>query len=397
MSGSASKFLDETVTQLIPSLSRSLAEQFNVLRVMHHGTHEKQLSNVFAWLLRPDATHHLGDRFQRLFLVRVNEGLPAGAELPPSGYDHVAQEVDTVGDVAAGKDIADIVLTRRDARVVIENFGTSDGHGHEYTHYRDFGMQDGRRAAVVLLCIRHDKNRQEQSGWGDAVVTTYETLLGDLRALVAEDRSWREANRKQSFFLEQLFDHFLEGPSAMSLDDRLAFLKTMCETGESARYGYRPQDSASEEFANLVAQHARQQFDDGRKVLGEIKRALQSYATHTLTKQLNDLWTTGQVTGVAVPYQGKWEWCVVFRRADALPNLFLTFGPTAVVENEQVTEPLVAPDYSKVFVGRQAAEGEAVEQHEQTEVGLDEILAGLPADDTRLRDAFVALLARVEA
>lgn len=395
MSGSGSKFLDETVTQLVPSLSRSLAEQFNVLRIMHHGTHEKQLSNVFAWLLRSDGTHHLGDRFQRLFLVRVNEGPPAGAELPPSGYDHVAQEVNTVGDVAAGKDIADIVLTRRDARVVIENYGTSDGHGHKYTNYRDFGTQDDRRAAVVLLCIRHDKNRQEESGWGDAVVITYATLLGDLRDLISEDRSWSKANRQQLFFLEQLFDHFLEGPSAMSLDDRLAFLKTMCETGESARYGYRPQDSASEEFANLIAQHARQQFDDGRKILGQIKKALQSYATQTLTKQLNDDLSTGQVTRVDARYQGKWEWCVTLRRADAQPNLFLTFGPTAVVENEQVTEPLVTPDYSRVFVGRQATESEAVERHVQTCVGLDEILAGLPADDTRLRDAFVALLALV--
>lgn len=395
MSVSDSKLLDATVTQLVPSLSRSLAEQFNVLRVMHHGTHEKQLSNVFAWLLRTDGTHHLGDRFQRLLLARVNEGSPARAELPPSGYDHVAQEVDTVGDVAAGKDIADIVLTQRDARVVIENFGTSDGHGHGYVHYRDFGTQDGRRAAVVLLCIRHEPHRQ-RDGWENAIAITYAALLGDLRDLIANDRAWSQANRPQLFFLEQLFDHFLEGPSAMSLDDRLAFLKTMCETGESARYGYRPQDTASEEFANLIAQHARQQFDDGRKVLGQIKKALQSYATHTLTKQLNDLWSTGQVTRVAVPYQGKWEWCVVLRRADAQPNLFITFGPTAVVENEQVTEPMVAPDYSKVFVGRQAAEGEAVEQHEQTEVGLDEILAGLPADDTRLRDAFVELLARAQ-
>ncbi|GAA4707079.1 hypothetical protein GCM10025781_27130 [Kocuria gwangalliensis] len=35
------------VTALVPMLSRSLAEEFNVFRVMHHGTHEKQLSNVF--------------------------------------------------------------------------------------------------------------------------------------------------------------------------------------------------------------------------------------------------------------------------------------------------------------------------------------------------------------
>ncbi len=178
----------------------------------------------------------------------------------------------------------------------------------------------------------------------------------------------------------------------MSLNDRLAFLKTMCETGESARYGYRPQDTASEEFANLLAQHARQQFDDGRKILGQIKKALQSYATQTLMEQLKDGLSIGQVTRVDVPYQGKWEWCVILRRADAQPNLFLTFGPTAVVENDQVAEPLVTPDYSRVFVGCQATESDAVERHVQTSVGLDEILAGLPADDTRLRDAFVALL-----
>lgn len=57
--------MDQLVTALIPSLSRSLTEQFNVFRVMHHGTHEKQISNVFAWLLQPDETHELGDAFQR--------------------------------------------------------------------------------------------------------------------------------------------------------------------------------------------------------------------------------------------------------------------------------------------------------------------------------------------
>ena len=71
--------LDEMVTALVPSLSRSLAEQFNVFRVMRHGTHEKQLSNVFAWLLSADGTHGLGDAVQRIFVAQVNRGLPIGA------------------------------------------------------------------------------------------------------------------------------------------------------------------------------------------------------------------------------------------------------------------------------------------------------------------------------
>ncbi len=82
------------VTALVPSLSKSLAEQFNIFRVMHHGTHEKQLSNVFAWLLTTGATHGLGDTFQRIFLARVNTVLPLGRTLPDSGY-RVVQEADT--------------------------------------------------------------------------------------------------------------------------------------------------------------------------------------------------------------------------------------------------------------------------------------------------------------
>lgn len=104
-----SSSLDAMVTALVPSLSRSLAEQFNVFRVMRHGTHEKQLSNVFAWLLQENGTHELGDTFQRLFVQQVNRSLPPESPLPPSGY-RVLQEVDTSGDDALGKDIADIVL-----------------------------------------------------------------------------------------------------------------------------------------------------------------------------------------------------------------------------------------------------------------------------------------------
>ncbi|WP_404801861.1 PD-(D/E)XK nuclease family protein [Brevibacterium aurantiacum] len=62
--------MNNFVTALLPSLSQSLAEQFNIFRVMHHGTHEKQLSNVFVWLLDADATHEFGDKVQRAFLIR---------------------------------------------------------------------------------------------------------------------------------------------------------------------------------------------------------------------------------------------------------------------------------------------------------------------------------------
>lgn len=382
--------LDTMATALVPSLSRSLAEQFNVFRVMHHGTHEKQLSNVFAWLLRSDATHELGTTFQRIFLDHVNRGRSADSQLPIDGYE-VTQEIDTTGHDESGMDIADIVLTRSDARVVIENFGTSDGHGHDYVRYLRYGSADNRRAAVVLLCVTHEPHLQT-AGWQDAVVTTYADLLHDLKLALAGDRTWRGSHRQQAFFLDQLFHHFLEGPSAMSVEDRLAFIKSMCDTGESARYGHRPQDVAAQEFANQVAQHAKHQFEEGRKTLAAVKKSLKGYATQTLAGQVNAVLGNSGITSVEAKFVGKWEWCVTLKGVELPRVIFLEFGPTAATENGRAPDPLTNPDYTKVFVARGAAEGGGIDRIAPTGVGMDEVLAGLSADDTRLRDAVLAIL-----
>ena len=321
--------LDRIVTALVPSLSKSLAEQFNVFRVMHHGTHEKQLSNVFAWLLDAQATHELGDGFQRFFLERVNgKLLPPEPPLPPSGY-RVSQEVDTSGEAAMGRDIADIVLRSDATSVVVENFGSSDGHGHDYDGYLAYGAAGGRQSVVVLLCGRHEPYRQ-RDGWEKAVVVTYAELLGDLRALIDRDKVWRKQHEKQRFFIEQLVDHFVEGPAVASREDRIAFIKAMCETGESARYGHRPQEAAAQEFADQVAQHARHQFDEGRETLLEVKRSLKHYAEHTLKAQINDVQGKECIAVVKARYVGQWEWYVVLDAPDSVRRQRPTTAPCRV-------------------------------------------------------------------
>jgi hypothetical protein len=246
------------VTALLPSLSRSLAEQFNVFRVMHHGTHEKQVSNVFAWLLDAEASHGLGDVTQEIFLELVNTALPERTRLPSAGY-RIAQEVATSGEEGtaddASADIADIVLTRPDAAVVVENFGTSDGHGHDYWRYLAHGTAGGRPAVVVLLCQRREVHLQ-RDGWERAVVVTYAELLQGLRAHIAGNRRWQRHHPDQDSFIRQMLEHFVEGPAAMNHEDTIAFLTVMCETGESARFGHRPRDVATNEFVDLVAEHA---------------------------------------------------------------------------------------------------------------------------------------------
>jgi hypothetical protein len=392
MRADASPSLDRLVTALVPTLSRSLAERFNVFRVMHHGTHEKQLSNVFAWLLRVDGTHELGDVFQRIFVDHVNRQLPAERQVPVTGY-LVAQEVDTSG-IDEGGDIADIVLSGETASIVVENYEWSDGHGHSYDRYQARGAAGGRQGVVVLLCARR-MNHLLTHGWDRAVVITYAEVLADLAEHLERDHAWRRSHPRQDVFIRELVEQFTEGPAAVGVEDRIAFIKAMCDTGESDRYGYRPQERAAREFADVVALHAREQFEEGRRTLGEIKRALLAYASHTLISQVSPRLLGGSVHAVESRFVGQWEWCVTLRRPDPVSNLYLEFGPTAVVENRRVAEPVADPDYSKVFVTRQTlGGGDGVDQIAQTAVSLEEVLAGLSAEDTRLRDAVLDVAAR---
>ncbi|QWS35134.1 PD-(D/E)XK nuclease family protein [Curtobacterium sp. L6-1] len=368
-------------------MSRSLAEQFNVFRVMHHGTHEKQLSNVFAWLLRVDATHHLGDLFQRILLLRVNKARPSGDQLPLSGF-RVLQEVDTTITAEPGKDIADIVLLRDDTAVMIENFETSDGHGHDYESYRTYGSANERQSVVVMLCVRRERQKLSM-GWENAVVVAYSEVLDDLRTHLDTDRGWREENPRQNVFINELVDQFVEGPQAMTVQDQLEFIKTMCETGESARYGRRNREAVAAEFAGQVAQHAQRQFEDSRKTLGLIKQSLRRYAEPTLRVLVNEA-TGGVVQSVSANFQGRWEWSTTLVTGDGEPNIFLAFGPTAATENERAPEPVSDPDYSRVFVARQAGAG--IDRIVQTDVSLGEVIAGIDPDDDRLGLTVVALL-----
>jgi hypothetical protein len=83
---------DDLLTHLLPTLARSLEVRFNVFDVMHHGTHEKQLSNVFRWLLDANGSHGLGERFVQIFIAEVNRGLVGLEPLEPGGH-WVRQEV----------------------------------------------------------------------------------------------------------------------------------------------------------------------------------------------------------------------------------------------------------------------------------------------------------------
>ena len=77
---------DDLVTGILPVLGRSSELGFNVFDVMHHGLHEKQISNVFRWLLDAGATHRMGDKFTRIFMDEVNRARPSEVPFALGGY-----------------------------------------------------------------------------------------------------------------------------------------------------------------------------------------------------------------------------------------------------------------------------------------------------------------------
>ena len=390
----------DLVTELLPVLSRSSEAPFNVFDVMHHGTHEKQLSNVFGWLLNSQGTHQLGDTFLRIFVDEVNERPPLRERLPESDY-HVLQEVNTAGPEEPGQDIADLVLVNDEAVIVVENYYTSDGHGHSYEGYFEHSRTGVRLlGAVVLLCQDHDPSRQT-GGWEDAKVVTYAELLDRLWHVVKGDRQYQRKYPEPCSFIDQMHRKFVEGRGPVEDQEALDFVVTMCDTGEAGRYAEQPHSSAAERFANDVSVQARERFGEGRELLMRVKRRLTACGNEHLKKQLNATLGEDFVGAVSARYVGNYRWTVNFDLPGlVLPDaaqfgesqLQLKFGPSAWFANERdpnwtmKVDPAVA-DYSRLFIT-----WAATREIRQSVVTLQEVLDGLAADDVRLHDEMVKLV-----
>ncbi|SMY13253.1 PD-(D/E)XK nuclease family protein [Brevibacterium jeotgali] len=373
-----------------------MEHDFNVFDVMHHGTHEKQLSNVFAWLLDVGGTHGLGDRFLRSFIDEVNAAQPGGAPFPRETY-RVRQEVNT-GIGPDDIDIADIVLTGETAALVVENYFTSDGHQHGYERYLAFGQRDARRGGVVMLCRDEDRSRLSD-GWQQSIVVTYGALIDRLHSSVDGDTVYRSENPDAHSFIAQMHRKFVSEERRVSDRDVLGFVTAMCDSGEAERYGWRSQDQVAEAFASDLAAQGRQRYVEGSELLQRIKGRLRSFSNEILNRQLTSTFGDDHVGPSLVPYRGLYQWAVDFTvhhvGVDSpAPHVQLAFGPTAWFVNERLPgwthtmEPGIA-DYSRVFVLRLDSK-----ELLQTPVTLPEVLDGLGTADRRLHDAVVELLAR---
>lgn len=388
----------DLVSAVLPVLQRSSEVRFNIFDVMHHGTHEKQLSNVFRWLLEPEGSHHLGNTFLRIFIEEVNAGL--GGRTPFAAGEYlVLQEVNTAGE--QGQDIADLVLINDAAAIVVENYFTSDGHGHDYGTYDDYS-KCRRQHAVVLLCRDHDSSLQTM-GWEEASVVTYGRLVDRLWNAVAGDRAYQREHPEPYSFIDQMHRKFVQGRGRVEDHQVLDFVVAMCATDQAGRYAEQRHGFAAERFANDVAEQARERFEEGRELLMRVKHRLTNFSAQVLRGQLNDTWGEGFVAGVSARYVGNYRWTVYFGlpRLDLPPEakfgeapLQLKFGPSAWFANERDPNWTVkvdpeAADYSRLFIT-----WAKTREIRQSVVTLQEVLDGLSPSDHRLHDEIVQLAQR---
>ncbi len=376
-------------TSLLPVLFSRSEEMFNVFDVMHHGTHEKQLSNVFAWLLDAEGTHHLGTAFQVIFIDAVNRGLQDGEPLSPGAFS-VRQEVNT-SEADDALDIADLVLEDHETTIVVENYYTSDGHGHSYARYREFGRRDGKRGVVVMLC-ETERRTSLVDGWELAPVVVYADVLVALARRVAGDPEYQRKYPDQCSFFDHLQRRFVKG-RRVNDDNLIDFIDALCRTGEAERFGWKNREDAALRFGDRLRDEAITHFKDGRELLTRTKHRLQAYCEATLIHQVNSAWNARFLTDASASYQGRYEWTVnlVGEResmGDGL-KVQLKFGPSAWYANEkdshwEKTVPAADADYTRLFVTR----GKEIRQ---SAVSMQEALDGLSPDDFRLRDEVIDL------
>lgn len=386
----------DLVTELIPVLTRPWGQRpFDLFEVLHHGTHEKQLSNLFAWLLKDDETHDLGDVPARILVDEIN----ARREAVPLDYGHfkIFQEQNT-SESNDGADIADIVMvdTERRVAIVIENFHTSHGHGHSFAGYLEYGRRraSGGVSVVVMLCATEDRT-QLLDGWQNAAVVTYKSFVRKVCDYVDNLNGYPENHPAQFAFFKQMRAHFVKGEEVND-EASIEFVKQLCSVDEAALFGMTSQAVAEEAFGEKIKQEFIRRMAESRAMLFRVKSNLKLYCEGDLRNQLREESREDIFDGVKADLRGNYQWTarlVNGAQSEGDEVLQICFGPTAWLHLEdpwrefpalEVREP--NPDFANLLI---------VDRHKtramQSAVTLGDVLEGLDGD-TRLADEIIAFL-----
>jgi len=373
---------NDLLLNLLLILTQARAKKaFNLFDVMHHGTNEKQLSNIFAWLFHSGQTHELGDAFVRIFVDEVNIGRDEPIEIEEYS---VFQEVNT-SKPGKPMDIADIVLEGDKTVIVVENYHSSSGHGHSFYGYQEYGARDGKRSVVVLLCETIGSSLQTD-GWENAPVVTYSNLVKKLYSLIQNDTNYKHAFPLQYGFIIQMEDNFVKGRQindSASID----FINTLLASGEGEFFRKADAAAAANDLGEYLKEEAIHRFNESREMLNSVKSKLKLFANTTFKHQVNDNKTV--FDNASIGYQGIYQWTVNLSKSGEV-ILQLKFGPSAWFANEKDKDwklKVANADYSHIFITNCRTK-----EIRQSAVILKEVLDGLSPDNTKLCEEFLDLI-----
>ena len=395
------------VTELIPALFSKQKKAFNTLAVLRHGTHEKNLSNLFAWMLDPNESHGFGNLFLDIFVKQVNADRSdrlklAHENISATGQWKVLQERNTA---LPGKreDKADIALHNGKTAFVIENYYQSDGHGHSFENYLGYGKDligvdrsEPGSSIVVMLCQYRDDERLEESGWGQGAVVTYESLISALVQAIERLPEYRAKNPDAYALIKQVESFFIGGKGMATREQSQLFVDALCKSGA----GYEFTAGSPDSFADKVREQAVQNFADGKKFLNDVKSKLRDHAERKLKPAILEKFDNVEVTKISIEYKGEFQWTVniqtnlpseAVRDEGMRGRLQFKFGPSAAkaIGNDKDWEDAWTgegePDYSKVFITWDW-------KIYQTDVTLAEVADGLSETDTRLVDQALEII-----
>jgi hypothetical protein len=198
--------------------------RFNIFRVLRATHHEIRHSNMLAWLLDPEETHGLGDRFIRRWLMEVVhdaaetggdfDGLPSPIEVDVLDIEYV-----DVARESANIDLLLLITTGKETTwvICIENKVKSVQGKKQLEGYRTYVERkypDAERTLFVFLT----KNDEEPNDpkW---ISSTYSAVEGVLRKCIDERGTaiGHEPHLLMTQYLDLLAEDFVDETDSAAL------------------------------------------------------------------------------------------------------------------------------------------------------------------------------------